>query len=183
MRMIRCLPLLVLALACAPSPSSTPSPSTSPASTATPAPPEPPKLSLEGFGPVRFGMALAEAEKALDTSLAARQPNPQCYFATAQGDPGVAFMIEAGRVTRADLHDTHRETDRGIHVGDTEERAKQVYGAQLEGTPHKYLATGHYLIVRSADRKSALVMETDGRTIIQIRAGAEPAAEYVEGCG
>jgi hypothetical protein len=49
-------------------------------------------------------------------------------------------------------------------------------------TPHKYDERGHYMIVRSRDRRHALVMETDGQKVVQIRSGLVPAAEYVEDC-
>jgi hypothetical protein len=58
-----------------------------------------------------------------------------------------------------------------------------MYGPRLEVTPHKYVDGGHYLTVRSSDRRYAMVMETDGSKVVFIRSGLVPAAEYVEGCG
>jgi hypothetical protein len=41
---------------------------------------------------------------------------------------------------------------------------------------------GHYRTVRSANKRYALVIETDGRFVTRLRAGMVPAVEYVEGC-
>jgi hypothetical protein len=41
---------------------------------------------------------------------------------------------------------------------------------------------GQYLIVRSRDRRHALIFETNGVKVVEIRGGLLPAAEYVEGC-
>ena len=41
---------------------------------------------------------------------------------------------------------------------------------------------GHYLTVRTRDKKFAIVFETDGARVTEIRAGGVPSVEYVEGC-
>ena len=91
-------------------------------------------------------------------------------------------MVEHNRVVRVETKDRRFRTASGVRVGDSEERARKVYGKRLEINRHKYDEDGHYYIVRSADRRRALVMETDGKTVVSIRAGLVPAVEYVEGC-
>ena len=97
-------------------------------------------------------------------------------------DPGVQLMIENGKVTRIDITDALHQTVLGIRVGDTEAQAQTAYGGTLEIRPHKYDEYGHYLIMRSQDRKSAIAFETDGKRIVKMRAGVLPSVEYVEGC-
>jgi len=92
-------------------------------------------------------------------------------------------MIENGKVTRIDITDGRHPTVLGIRVGDTEGRAQATYGGKLEITPHKYNVHGHYLTLRSPDKKSAMVFETDGERITAIRGGVVPSVEYVERCG
>jgi hypothetical protein len=41
---------------------------------------------------------------------------------------------------------------------------------------------GHYLTIVTSDGKRAVVIETDGATVVAIRGGLRPAVEYVEGC-
>lgn len=91
-------------------------------------------------------------------------------------------MVEGGFISRVDLDGSHHATISGVRVGDSEQRARTVYGERARVSPHKYLDRGHYLTVMSRDRKYALVIETDGEKIIQIYAGKLPAAQYVEGC-
>jgi hypothetical protein len=70
-----------------------------------------------------------------------------------------------------------------VHIGSTEREAHDAYRGRLRIQPHKYDSTGHYLILDAADRKSALVLETDGKRVTSMRAGVRPAVDYVERCG
>lgn len=139
-------------------------------------------LTLTGLGPIRVGMTVEQARRAAGAPLhQAESPNEDCYYLLVEGDSSVAFMILDGRVARVDVSDPRHATLSGLHVGDSEERAKQVYAGRYEIEPHAYV-DGHYLIVRSRDKRYALVIETDGRVVTSLRAGSMPAAEFVEGC-
>jgi hypothetical protein len=143
------------------------------------------RLSLESFGPVRVGMTIAEPQRAagVETQLDdSRFASENCSFLRVVLDPNVQFMIEDGKVSRIDITDAHHKTVEGVGIGDTEARAQSVYGGKLEVEPHKYLDNGHYLILRSQNKKSALLFETDGKRITSMRAGVVPSVEYVEGC-
>lgn len=143
------------------------------------------RLRLDGFGPVRIGMTEAEARRAVgDLTIGTdREVDATCYFLSAPHDRSVSLMIERGTVARIDIDDPHHWTLSGVHIGSTEAEAHAAYRGRLQVTPHKYDRTGHYLILKSADGKSALVLETDGKRVTAMRAGAEPAVEYVERCG
>jgi hypothetical protein len=148
-----------------------------------PTPLETAKVSLDGFGPVRYGMTPAEVQQALAVTLTRDEAGSDgCFYMSVEGDPGVSFIIENTHVERVDIDDAHHFTATGIKVGDTEKRAQAAYAGQIEVSDHTYVEGGHYLVVHSKDRKRALVIETDGRYVTRIRAGLEPAAEYVEGC-
>jgi hypothetical protein len=41
---------------------------------------------------------------------------------------------------------------------------------------------GHYIVVTDVKGKAELIFETDGKTVINYRAGHEPPVRYVEGC-
>jgi hypothetical protein len=143
-------------------------------------------ITFHGIGPVRVGLSLADASRAAGEELVEAGDKPSgtegCYHARLKSSPSLLFMVEEGRVTRVETADPRFRTHSGARVGDSEARVRRVYGRRLEVTEHKYDETGHYLIVRSADKRYALVMETDGKEVVYIRAGMEPAAEYVEGC-
>jgi hypothetical protein len=70
----------------------------------------------------------------------------------------------------------------GVRVGDSEESARNVYGQRAFARPHKYLQGALYLIVYTADRDAAVVLEIVNGRVVSIRGGLIPAVEYVEGC-
>jgi len=142
-------------------------------------------ITFHGIGPVRVGSPVADASRAAGEQLVKaddKHSGEGCYHVRLMSSPSVLFMVEEGRIARVETADPRFRTHSGVRVGDSEARARSVYGRRLEVTGHKYDDTGHYFIVRSADRRYALVMETDGKRVVYIRAGVEPAAEYVEGC-
>jgi hypothetical protein len=141
------------------------------------------RLSTDSFGPIRVGMSVAEARRAAGVELTGNLSSPECAMLYITTDPAVRLMIENGKVTRIDITDARHPTVLGIRVGDTEARAQSAYGGKLEITRHKYNERGHYLTLRSPDKKSAMVFETDGERITAIRGGVIPSVEYVERCG
>ena len=143
-------------------------------------------ITFYGVGPVRIGVTVVAAAKAAGEPLTPSTETPPgteaCGHVELASNPHVWFMVEQGRITRLETASPLFRTASGVRVGDTEERVRSIYGARLEVQPHKYVDDGHYLIVRSADHKFALVMETDGKEVFNLLAGLVPSVEYVEGC-
>lgn len=144
-------------------------------------------VSEEGFGPVRFGMKVGEAERALGVKL--EQDNytdyDSCrYFTPAEGFTGLEFMTSNGVVVRVDVHDNQEiETDRGAKVGDTEERVLELYKGRTKVHPHFYGGLpDHYIKVLDEKGRTRLLFETRNGKIDNYRAGRLPEVEYVEGC-
>jgi len=142
------------------------------------------RLSLMGLGAVRIGMREATVRDVVRGELRERSngSDGSCVQSLVSRDPGIVFMFEKGRLTRVDIADAHHTTLRGLRIGDSEMRARELYTGEYEDSPHKYVDAGHYLTIRSSDKRYALVIETDGRFVISLRAGVIPSAEYVEGC-
>lgn len=90
-------------------------------------------------------------------------------------------MIENGHLVRVDVDKAGVATDEGVQVGDSEERAKQVYGSRLKVEPHHY-TDGHYLTVRSQSGGYGIRFETEKGKIETFYAGTFEAIQYVEGC-
>jgi hypothetical protein len=106
-----------------------------------------------------------------------------CHYRTAERQPGVRYAVAGGVVTRVETRDPRYATLRGLHVGDTEASAIKAYGKRISVTPHPYFDKGHMLAVYSADRRFALVMETnDSGRIITLRGGKMPDVGWLEGC-
>jgi hypothetical protein len=147
----------------------------------------PPAVTGDGFGNMRFGMKVAEAEQALGHKLAPLNADDEetCrYYRPDGGFQGLSFMTADGVVVRLDVEDTTEiKTDTGAKIGDSEAHVLELYKGRVEVQPHKYTGPeGHYLVVKGGDGKVQLVFETDGAKVLNYRAGVEPQVQYVEGC-
>jgi hypothetical protein len=141
------------------------------------------RLAMTSLGPVRIGMGEALVRKTTQAEFSGEPGGAEgCAQAHVFRDPGIVFMFEKRVLTRIDLADAHHTTLRGLRIGDSEQRARDLYAREFEDSPHKYVKGGRNLTIRSADKRYALVIETDGRFVTHLRAGAIPSAEYVEGC-
>jgi hypothetical protein len=138
-------------------------------------------LTLEGYGDVRFGAPLAEAEAKLLQVAEPPVRNEGCSYVTFGQYPDIRFMIENGIVTRADAGASIANSS-GFSVGNSSAELQSA-SPQIKVMPHKYEPQSHYLVLPSTDGMSALVFEESGGLITKVRAGVEPSVEYVEGCG
>ena len=147
-----------------------------------------PALTDSSFGAVKIGMTLAELQAAIGQLGDTTKLKRECDIVSAS-DPfkmpaGVSITQVNGRVARIDIENDSVGTDKGIRVGDTEAKVKQMYGANVVVEPHKYI-DGHYLEVRfGADSATAkgIVFETDGKKVTTFRAGYWEPVRWVEGC-
>lgn len=139
-------------------------------------------LSDAGFGAIRFGMTLAQAEQAIEAKASLPEPfDPACSMVRFPSLPRLRFMVENGSVTRADA-DAGVENVLGVAVGDTLEKVRGSHPQATVG-PHKYDPNGRYLTFPSADGRAAIILEVVGGKVLKIRAGLQPAVAYVETCG
>lgn len=141
-------------------------------------------VNYMGFGALRAGMTVAEAEQALGAKLPLLGPSMEpCHYVSLQGSPGVAFMVIDGRIARVDVQrESPIKTAEGAGIGDPEDRIRALYPGTIETQPHKY-SDGNYLIVRApADSNYRIIFETDGKRVTSYRAGRMPEVRWVEGC-
>lgn len=176
------------------SPQITPSPP-SPAASQPPAPPSPDpltansKMTINGLGPVRVGMTVAEATQAAGVPLksSGEAGSPECeFYEPSDNAANIAFMVVNGRVVRADAWQGSPVTTRsGLGIGSTEAQIQAMFPGQIEIEPHEYI-DGHYVVFvpkDAGDRNYRIVFETDvaGR-VLQLRSGKMPEVMWVEGC-
>jgi hypothetical protein len=161
------------------------------------------KVFINGIGPIRVGMTVAEAEVSANVTLVekgGRAGTGGCYSLRSQSGPqNLAFMVISNRednrmvrnqdrIARVDVYKGNRITTlRGAKVGDTEAQIKSLYPGQITVMPHRYTARqgGHYLTFMpkdAVDRDYRLVFETLGGRVTQFRSGKVPEVEFVEGC-
>ena len=145
------------------------------------------KVFINGMGPVRVGMTVAEASRAAGTRLVALgdRGDSSCFYVKPQSQPNdFGFMVINDRISRVDIIKGGVTTLKGAKIGDTEARIKSLYPGQIKVTPHKY-TNGHYLTFvpkDRSDRNYRVVFETDGDRVTQFRSGKLPEVEWVEGC-
>ena len=158
------------------------------------------KLAIDGIGPVRVGMTIAEAERSARIRFSVSPRLGTCYYIQPQRGPqGLNFMVKSpsesndinrnvDRIVRVDVFRGSRITTvRGAKIGDTEQRIKSLYPGQIRVTPHEYTFEqgGHYLTFipkDERDRNYRLVFETLNNRVTTFRSGKLPEVEYVEGC-
>ncbi|HJP86795.1 MAG TPA: hypothetical protein VJ852_12445 [Gemmatimonadaceae bacterium] len=142
-------------------------------------------VTERGIGPLRAGMTVAEANKALGGGFSAPNSEGSCTYARLTKAPaGVAVMMENNKVARVEVRSGTTATAQGARIGDSEARINSIYGGRVTTTPHKYITGGHYLTITPVDgSQNRIVFETDGKAVTEYRAGALPAVAYVERCG
>ena len=144
------------------------------------------QLTPRGFGPIRFGMSVAEAYSALHEHLAAGSADASvsCGYIKPDAVPAhVRLMVDSGEIVRADIDSTGVANVDGFGVGSLERDVVAKYRPQFRVQPHKYTPGWHYLIyLAPADTMSGYVFETDGSKVRALRAGRQPELLWVEGC-
>ena len=144
-------------------------------------------LRLDGFGPVRVGMTLAELEPLLGGTVRIEriEPEDSCGYAYLSALPaGTSVMLDGTTVVRVNVDTTGIVTESGIGVGDAELDVLARYAGRIRVEEHPYTGPdGHYLIVEDPARPGfRLILETDGRIVISFRAGRLPEVDLIEGC-
>jgi len=141
-------------------------------------------ITTAGWGPVHVGMSSTDSRLAQlrFEPVPAASGVEHCHYIQSVDVPELRVMIEAGKVVRVETHQGRYSTPSGVRVGDSEESARNVYGQRAVARPHKYLQGALYLIVYTADRDAAVVLEIVNGRVVSIRGGLIPAVEYVEGC-
>lgn len=157
------------------------------------------KLAIDGIGPIRVGMTVAQAEDSARTQLVGGGEG-SCYHLRPQSEPqGLALMVisdrqdgrrdrDQDRIARVDVYPGSRVTTlSGAKIGDTEEQIQSLYPGRIQVSPHNYTGYrgGHYLTFvpqDEADRNYRLVFETLKGRVTTFRSGKLPEVEFVEGC-
>lgn len=144
-------------------------------------------LELRGLGPVRVGMTVEDAARALGRSLQpVTAPTDECtFYAPASGFDGLSFLVADGTVARVDVTAGPTATAEGMAIGQSEAEANRRYGNRLRESPHDFALGGHYLTLVPADPADTgfrLVAETDGVKVTSMRAGRLPEVGLTEGC-
>ncbi|MHB1205002.1 MAG: hypothetical protein ACYCZX_05510 [Rhodospirillaceae bacterium] len=157
-------------------------------------------LTPDGLGPVRIGMTVSQAEKALGAKL--KPFNPTDGYSTAscwqthradEPDAAVIYMIWYGKIVRIAVYrrdDDKRSgppiaTDKGIRIGDSDARVKEVYGPSLKVEVDPQADNeeqGSDLTTFTKSKRRGITYETADRKVVNFRAGLPKATLLSEGC-
>ena len=155
------------------------------ASTTAPSVAAGPVLRMDGAGPVKIGMTVAQAQKALGEKFAFDPTlDDSCNIGQAKKQfPSLSFMTIDGVIARIDTTDPAVRTPEGAHVGSTEQELRKLYGSRAEFAENRYVETSHDVTVLSSDgRVLGIVFVTDGKKIVSMRVGREQEINLAEGC-
>ena len=141
-------------------------------------------LRPDGMGRVRIGMTLPQLNRLLHDKM--EPPDgadvQYCYLTSPAKFPKVSFMFEEGRLSRIGTRGVGVATAEGIQVGDSETRAKQVYGRRLIVEDAKYDDDGHFLTIFTPNKKYGIRFTTHKGKIVEIYVGRAESIQYVEDC-
>jgi hypothetical protein len=140
-------------------------------------------VRADGIGPLRVGVSLADASRALGEALRVGQAG--CDHVTPAATPaGIRLMVIDDTVARVEIDSAGIRTTEGAQVGDSESRVLELYGARARIEPHKYTyPDGHYVVVTPpGDTLHRIIFETFKGRVTTYRAGRVPAVQLVEGC-
>ncbi len=144
-------------------------------------------VTAKGFCGVLFGGTVEDAKRVYPGKLETLsgddgEAGQACYelFGNAPIE-GVSFLIENGKVGRADFLSDGPKTAEGFGVGSDAETIRSRFGGALSEHVNKY----------EPDVTDMVIDQAPGRVIFEIqdgkvrawRAGVPPAVDYVERCG
>jgi hypothetical protein len=159
----------------------------------------PDQLTTQGLGPVRLGMTVAQAQKALGTRLDVMgdtDPPDMCGYATrADGRrPNIRYFVIEGRIRDIQVSNISLlpidakpgplvwsvRTEAGVGLGASKAALRRAYGRRLED--REPVMDGR-LFVDTPDGKRGLAFAVDhyGR-VTSMEAGQYPALSDYEGC-
>lgn len=151
--------------------------------------PAPTDLTVNGIGPVRFGMTVQQVERATGNGLVMSDPeDPSC----AEGSPAkpgrqdMVYLFEHRRLARITVWEVKGQTLApirigGIGVGGREADIRRRFpSARIR--PHVYSGpNAHYVDIRMGNGRSYRFETLNGR-VTALHAGLYPSLDYVEGC-
>lgn len=141
---------------------------------------------LDGFGPLRLGMGVAEAEAAwpgLLTGTANAQARRDCFHVNIDL-PYFALMFDDGRFVRYGGSNDSVTAPGGGRRGLAEAALTALYHDALQATPDRFAPGGKLLSLQAsgvAPSKLVFVLRPDG-VVDEWHVGLLPQADYDEGC-
>jgi hypothetical protein len=143
-------------------------------------------IAINGIGPIRVGMTVAEAERAGGVRLVRAYGDAACAVVVPQGEPeDLRFIVTNGRIATVETFNPLIQTVSGANVGDMVDEVLAMYPGRLEVRPSETVPDGQDLVFvprDQGDRTFRVYFVTQNGKVIQIRAGRLPEVSWPEGC-
>lgn len=137
-------------------------------------------LSIAGYGEIRLGMPIAEAENAVGEPTKEPHRGDDCHFVEFNKYPGVEFMVENSKVVRADTRKNIKNTF-DVQMGMPIAKFKKKYPKErLEFWDIDGSSAMH--VLKTPDQRAAFVLFTVDGKVVAMWSGTAPAYGYYEGC-
>jgi hypothetical protein len=157
------------------------------------------RLTVDGLAPVRLGMKISAAERALGARLGRlsrssdgfskeNEASEACWLWRRRDgrNPGIVYMTERGSIVRIDTDGQVRNaertmTGRGIGPGSFETEVQKAYGDGLQFEPHQ-IAAGTTWAVIERSRNGGIRIEIRNGVVVAMFTARGDALDYPEGC-
>lgn len=152
-------------------------------------------IGPSGIGPMRFGMSVKEASRALnvpliEVPLIEKQKKavggPNCVILLPNGSPSPIFFTSAdSKIVRLDVVAPGVKTESGLEVGVSADAVIRRWGRRVLRQPRSDMASPEILLLKPLgkyDKKYLVAFETDGRRVVSFRAGLLPYMQSPSAC-
>jgi hypothetical protein len=144
------------------------------------------RLAVNGIGPIRVGMTVAEAQQVGGVRLVTIYGDASCAMVSPQGEPeDLRFIVTNGRIATVETFNPLIQTVSGANVGDTVNEVLALYPGRLEVRPSESVPNGQDLVFvpwDADDQDYRVYFITENNQVIKIRAGRLPEVGWYEGC-
>jgi len=140
---------------------------------------------LDEMAGVRVGKTVAQLRAAgiNATKDVSPMPGSTCGYARIPALKDMFFMLDGDTVVRIDVAAPGHPTRGGVEVGMSEDEALKRLGPAAKVEPHPYTGPeGHYLVWHHPKSPLGLIVETDGKKVVNYRIGRWEQVQWIEGC-
>jgi hypothetical protein len=156
-------------------------------------------LTVDGLVPVRLGMKISAAERALGAKLGRLSRSSDGFSNESEAgevcwlwrrhdgrNPGITYMTERGSIVRIDADGHARTTERtttarGIGAGSSAAEVQRAYGPDLQLEPHPIAAGTMWAVVEQSGN-GGIRIEIRNGVVVAMFAARGNALDYPEGC-
>ncbi|MGO4378369.1 hypothetical protein [Pseudoduganella sp. RAF53_2] len=143
-------------------------------------------VRVDGAGPLKIGMKFDTVNRVLGDHMERTPPplraNGNCFYVRPADDPSLMLMFVDDVLRRVHAVEEGSASERGVAVGDSVEKVRQIYGEAVKDEPNAYDASEHYLTVHTGGGQYALRFETSKGRISALYAGDWRQVQWTEGC-